>query len=109
MLWARTLEGTIPAFRARALADEVASHDLSFDEARELDTRLRPFLGVVSWRRLLNRVRGLITSIAPAKAAAAFTKAREERYVRFHSSDDDTAINNSTAVSMPPTASSSTP
>ena len=32
MLWAKTLDGTIPVFRARALADEVASHDLTFDD-----------------------------------------------------------------------------
>ncbi|MFT4295106.1 MAG: hypothetical protein QM582_06810 [Micropruina sp.] len=91
MLWAKTLDGTIPVFRARALADEVASHDLSFDEARELDTRLRPALGAVSWRRLLQRARGLIASIAPTKAEAASTKAREDRYVRLFPTDD-TAI-----------------
>ena len=90
MLWAKTLDGTIPVFRARALAEEVARHDLTVDEARDLDTRLRPYLGVVSWRRLLHRVRGLIASMAPAKAEAASAKAREERYVRFYPTDDTT-------------------
>ncbi|MFT4225883.1 hypothetical protein [Micropruina sp.] len=92
MLWAKTLDGTIPVFRARALADEVASHDLTFEEARELDAQLRPKIGAVSWRRLLHLVRGLIAQIAPAKAEAATTKAREDRYVRLFPTDD-TSIN----------------
>ncbi len=92
MLWAKTLDGTIPVFRARALADEVASHDLTFDEARELDAQLRPKLGAVSWRRLLQLTRGLIAQIAPEKAEAATKKAREDRYVRFFPTDD-TSIN----------------
>jgi hypothetical protein len=88
MLWAKTLDGTIPVFRARALADEIASHDLSFDEARELDTQLRSKLGAVSWRRLLHLSRGLIAQIAPGKAEAATKKAREDRYVRLFPTDD---------------------
>lgn len=92
MLWAKALDGTIPVFRARALADEVASHELSFDEARELDAQLRPKLGVVSWRRLLQLARGLMASIAPGKAEAQTKKAREDRYVRFFPTDD-TSIN----------------
>lgn len=92
MLWAKTLDGTIPVFRSRQLAQEMGPFDLSFDEARELDTQLRPFVGTVSWRRLLHRVRGLIANIAPAKVKAEASKAREERYVRFPSTDEDTAI-----------------
>ena len=92
MLWAKTLDGTIPVFRARQLAQEIEPFDLSFDEARELDTQLRPFVGTVSWRRLLHRLRGLIADIAPAKVKAEASKAREERYVRFPSTDEDTAI-----------------
>ncbi len=88
MLWAKTLDGTIPVFRARQLAQEVGGHDLSVDEARELDSRLQPYVGVVSWRRLLHRVRGLIADIAPTKTHAASEKAREDRYVRFYGTED---------------------
>ncbi len=52
MLWTKTLDGTIPVFRSRQLAQEIDPFDLSFDEARELDTQLRPYVGVLSWRRL---------------------------------------------------------
>lgn len=87
-LWHQALQGRLPVFRACQLTAEMAEYDLTAAEAGEVDDLLAPKVGGVPWRRLLQRCRGLITTVAPGKARAATQRARVDRFVRKEATRD---------------------
>lgn len=89
-VWAHATNGTIPVFRARQLAMELAPFELTLDEARELDAQLAPKVPGLPWRRVLQLARGLVADIAPDRVAALSQRARIERFVRKLPTEDPT-------------------
>ena len=90
LVWTQATNGTIPVFRARQLAMELAPFELTLEEARELDAQLAPKVPGLPWRRVLQLARGLVADIAPDKVAALSQRARIERFVRKLPTEDPT-------------------
>lgn len=88
VMWGQMRRGIVPVWRACQLAAEVARFDLSLEQARELDAQLGPKIPGLSWRRVLQLARGLITELAEDKVTALAKRARAERFVRKLATDD---------------------
>jgi hypothetical protein len=87
-LWFQVTKGVVPLYRAAQLSVEVARYELTCAEANELDSSLAGKLATLPWPRVMRLVRGLIATIAPDQVTALAEKARAERYVRKHATDD---------------------
>jgi hypothetical protein len=87
-LWFQVAKGVVPLYRAAQLSVEVARYELTCAEANELDASLAGRLATLPWPRVMRLVRGLIATIAPDRVTALAERARAERYVRKHATDD---------------------
>ena len=88
--WHAALAGRIPVYRACQLATEVARWNLTSDQAATVDNLVNDCLGVVSWRRVIERTRAAVIEVAPDAFCDTSARARAERYVRKHHTDDPT-------------------
>lgn len=88
LLWEQMRRGLVPVWRACQLAAEVARFELSVEQARELDAQLGSKLPRLSWRRVLQLARGLVTELAADKVTALAERSRAERFVRKLPTDD---------------------
>lgn len=90
ILWFHATRGSVPIWRARQLAAEIARFDLSLEQAHALDAELGPKVSVLPWPRLLRLARGLVTELAADKVQALADTARAARFVRKLPTDDPT-------------------
>ena len=81
MTWAAARAGQAPVYQARHIA--TTTRHLTLGQARQVDARIAPTLGSVSWGRLQDVVDGLIYEADPEGADAAAELAARERFVRL--------------------------
>lgn len=91
-LWTAVQHGRIPLWRARQLAQHAATVDLSSDEARAVDDRIRPAIGRVAWKRLWWLYRAAVLELAPERMSVIAERSRAERFVRTGAVVDDPAV-----------------
>ena len=81
MTWAAARAGQAPVYQARHIA--TTTRHLTLGQARQVDARIAPTLGSVSWGRLQDVVDGLVYEADPEGADAAAELAARERFVRL--------------------------
>ena len=81
MTWAAARAGQGPVYQARHIA--TTTRHLTLGQARQVDARIAPTLGSVSWGRLQDVVDGLVYEADPEGADAAAELAARERFVRL--------------------------
>ncbi len=81
MTWAAARAGQAPVYQARHIA--TTTRHLTLGQARQVDARIAPTLGSLSWGRLQDVVDGLIYEADPEGADAAAELAARERFVRL--------------------------
>ncbi len=81
MTWAAARAGQAPVYQARHIA--TTTRHLTLGQARQVDARIAPTLGSLSWGRLQDVVDGLIYDADPEGADAAAELAARERFVRL--------------------------
>ena len=79
--WAAARAGQAPVYQARHIA--TTTRHLTLGQARQVDARIAPTLGSLSWGRLQDVVDGLIYEADPEGADAAAELAARERFVRL--------------------------
>ena len=87
-LWARTLAGALPLYRACQLAAEAVRFELTLQQAHAVDDELAAHIGRLPWRRLLAFYRGLIADQVPGRLSELADRARADRYVRKLPTDE---------------------
>ena len=80
-IWAAVQAGQVPAYQARRIA--AATRHLSAAQAGQVDGRLAPSLGAVSWGRLQTLLEAAIFQAGPVAAAQQAAAAARERFVRL--------------------------
>lgn len=88
--WSAAQAGRVPVFRACQLAVEVARWNLTIAQAHAVDALVADCLGVMSWRRVLERTRAAIIEVAPDAVREATARARSEKFCRRHTTDEPT-------------------
>ena len=91
-VWAAVQRGRLPLWRARQLAAHAAHLELSADEARAVDERIRRAIGSVQWKRLWWLFRAAILAIAPDRVRDLAERSRADRFVRTAPVADDPAV-----------------
>ena len=81
-MFAAVMAGRLPVWQARRIAQAVRWAGLTRPQALQIDRRLAPALGAVSWTRLEALVEGEIVTADPARAAEAEQRARTGRFAR---------------------------
>lgn len=87
-LWARTLAGALPLYRACQLAAEAARYELTVQQAHAVDDEFAAHIDRLPWRRLLAFYRGLIADQVPGRLRELADRARADRYVRKLATDE---------------------
>lgn len=87
-LWARTLAGALPLYRACQLSAEAVRFELTEQQAHAVDDELAPHIDKLPWRRLLAFYRGLIADQVPGLLSELAERARADRYVRKLPTDE---------------------
>ncbi len=91
-VWAAVQHGRLPLWRARQLAAHAAHLELSADEARAVDEKIRRAIGTVQWKRLWWLFRAAILAIAPDRVRDLAERSRADRFVRTAPVADDPAV-----------------
>lgn len=88
LTWAALLAGRVELWQARQVAQAKGMGALSPGAAAEVDRRLEPCLGRLSWGRVMRKLAGLVVVADTAAAAARVEKARAEQFVRVSHEGD---------------------
>lgn len=86
--WRAIHEQRVEVWQARKVAQQVAAAGLDAAAAGWVDQRIAPVLGTMSWVRVLNRLKKLITQADQALAAARVLVEKSRRFVRVHHDGD---------------------
>ena len=82
-LWRAVMDGALPVWQARKVAQAVRWAGLDRTGALRVDRNVAPALGKISWPRLEALVEGEIVAADPARAAAAEERARTGTFARI--------------------------
>lgn len=83
-VWARVMDGGFRVWRARELAR--VTRQLSFDQVIALDAEVGPLLVTMSYRRLLNLVKGRVMQLQPERAQTEYEHLKGQCQVVFDES-----------------------
>ena len=82
-LWRAVMDGALPLWQARKIAQTVRWAGLDRAAALRVDRNLAPALGTISWTRLEALTEGEIVAADPARAAEAEERARTGTFARI--------------------------
>lgn len=91
-LWTAVIDGRLPLWQARKLAQVAATFNLSGGECGIVDDLVLPLLGRVGWGRVLARYRAAIVQLAPQKVTAYNDRRQQGRYVKTGADPDDPTL-----------------
>ena len=83
-VWVQVMDGRFRVWRARELAR--VTHDLSFGQVIALDAEIAPLLTTMSYRRLLNLVKGRVMQMRPVEAQSEYDQLKGQCEVVFDDS-----------------------
>jgi Domain of unknown function (DUF222) len=86
LIWAAIVAGQAPAYQGRHIA--TATRHLTCKQARLVDARIAPSLGVVSYGRLQTLLEAAIMEVDPEGAERRAAEAAQERFVRLGRSSE---------------------
>ena len=81
LLWARTDDAQVPAWKAREVAKRADVTNLSRDQARWVDEQTTPYISTLPWTRFSDLLDAKIIEADPAAADARRRAAAAERFV----------------------------
>jgi hypothetical protein len=81
-LWEAVLRAEVRFFTARHVVRATAAAGLTLQQAREVDARVAPFVGEVTWGRLQGLVEAAVIAADPEAAEARRLSAEMARFVR---------------------------
>lgn len=91
-LWAAVIEGRMPLWQARKLAQLAAKFGMKPGECSLADDRVAPLIGAVGWVRIQARYRTAIVQVVPAKVIAYQESRQQTRHVTTGTDADDPTL-----------------
>lgn len=92
VLWSAVIEGRMPLWQARKLAQTAAKFGMKPGECSLTDDRVAPLIGSVGWGRIQARYRAAIVQVVPGKVIAYQQGRQQTRHVTTGTDADDPTV-----------------